>query len=162
MKLRLATAADIDFILAQEARPGFDRFIQPWSRERHEASLAEADKVYLIAEGADPAGGPLGYAILVGFDAPDRCIGLWRVVVAEPGRGVGRAFIREIMAWVFDEKGAHRLWLDVFDDNKRAEAVYRALGFVEEGRTRESCLRPDGFGTLILFAMLEREYRRLF
>ena len=158
MELRPGIERDLDFILAQEALPGYDRFICPWPRARHEAAMQDPDKAYLIAE---DGGERLGYAILAGLTSPHRSIGLWRVVVAAPGRGLGRRFIREIMAWAFDERAAHRLWLDVFDDNKRAEAVYRALGFVEEGRPRESVLRPDGFATLILFSLLESEYRRL-
>jgi len=160
-RLRPATAGDIDFILDQEARPGLDRFISPWSRERHEAALAEPSKAYLVLEDGDAAGGPLGYAILSDLDSPDRSIALWRIVVAEPGRGIGKRFLRGVMAWAFEEKRAHRLWLDVAEDNPRAEAVYRALGFVEEGRMRESFLRPDGYATLILMSILEREYRRL-
>ena len=55
-----------------------------------------------------------------------------RIVISEPGQGLGRMVLRAIMSKVFDELGAHRLWLDVFEYNARARHVYRSLGFVEE------------------------------
>jgi RimJ/RimL family protein N-acetyltransferase len=50
---------------------------------------------------------------------------------------------------VFDELGAHRLWLDVFEHNARARHVYRSMGFAEEGVD----------GSLVVMSMGEDEYR---
>jgi RimJ/RimL family protein N-acetyltransferase len=51
------------------------------------------------------------------------------------------------------------VWLDVFEDNFRAQHGYRSLGFVEEGMLRE-CVHHDGrYRSLILMGMLESEYR---
>jgi RimJ/RimL family protein N-acetyltransferase len=63
-----------------------------------------------------------------------------------------------VMYKVFREFGAHRLWLDVIDDNVRAQHVYRKLGFVEEGRLREAAKRKDGWRDLLLFGMLAADY----
>ena len=59
---------------------------------------------------------------------------------------------------VFDEMKAHRLWLDVIDDNVRAQHVYRKLGFVEEGRLRKASRRSGDWRDLILFGMLRSEW----
>ena len=90
---------------------------------------------------------------------PERTVKLQRVAVATPGRGQGSALLRAVTRLVFDEFGAHRLWLGVYADNARARAAYRGLGFVEEGTLRDGALRADGFVSLVLMSILEQEYR---
>jgi diamine N-acetyltransferase len=117
--------------------------------------------------GEDPAAGPaaagegrrLGYVILRGVGEPDRSVELLRIVVAEPGRGVGRAALRLVKQLAFDEYGAHRLWLDVVPMNVGARALYASEGFAEEGVMREAARRAGGFVDLVLMSMLEREWR---
>jgi RimJ/RimL family protein N-acetyltransferase len=62
----------------------------------------------------------------------------------------------------FRDLRAHRFWLDVKSLNTRALALYQSEGFVEEGRLRESVRvmidGVDGFDTLIVMSMLDREY----
>jgi diamine N-acetyltransferase len=56
----------------------------------------------------------------------------------------------------------HRFWLDVKALNQRAQALYANEGFVEEGRLRESVRisgsSGDGYDSLIVMSMLDREY----
>ena len=54
------------------------------------------------------------------------------------GKGLGRAAIRLLFQHAFNELQLHRLSLRVLADNRRAIACYKACGFVEEGRERES------------------------
>jgi len=62
----------------------------------------------------------------------------------------------------FHDLHAHRFWLDVKSLNARALALYTGEGFVEEGRLRESVRigssLADGYDTLVLMSMLDREY----
>ena len=55
-------------------------------------------------------------------------------------RGLGTEATRLILAHAFDALELHRVELRVLAFNERAIAVYRKLGFVEEGRERESAL----------------------
>ena len=130
---------DVDWIVALESAPGQDRFIFQWDHDRHLAALGDDDVAYLVAE--DEREGRVGYAILRGLASPERSIELMRVVVARPGGGVGRAFLRHIIDWAMAEQHAGRLWLDVFENNARARRVYDALGFEPE-RTVEEEGRP--------------------
>ena len=157
MKLRQADAADLDFIQALENRPAYLDLVHRWPRDRHLAGLEDPDLGYLIGE--DGAAGPCGFAILRGLALPERAIELKRVAVSTPGRGRGSALLRLVIRQVFEDLGAHRLWLDVYADNARARAAYRGLGFVEEGTLRDGALRADGFVSLVLMSMLEHEYR---
>jgi RimJ/RimL family protein N-acetyltransferase len=70
--------------------------------------------------------------------------------------------LHAVIQKAFREFAAHRLWLDVFDDNARARHLYQSLGFVEEGVLRECIRWPDRFRSLVVMSMLEQEYRARF
>lgn len=50
------------------------------------------------------------------------------------GRGLGRRMITRLLDWADNWAGVLRVELHVHADNPRAIALYRSLGFVEEGR----------------------------
>jgi putative acetyltransferase len=50
------------------------------------------------------------------------------------GRGVGRLLIARLLDWADNWAGVLRVELTVHADNERAIALYRAMGFIEEGR----------------------------
>ncbi len=79
------------------------------------------------------------------------------------GQGVGRECVRLLKRMAFTDLHAHRFWLDVKSLNERALALYRSEGFVEEGRLRESVRLmgdgADGYDSLIVMSMLDREYQ---
>jgi len=80
--------------------------------------------------------------------------------VAQPGRGLGRRLLAEILRTVFEEIGAHRFFLDVVEDNFRARHLYKSFGFTEEGVMREATERNGVWLSLVLMSLLELEYRR--
>ena len=59
------------------------------------------------------------------------------------GRGVGRALFETAIASA-RERGCHKLCLSVFPHNIGAIALYRKLGFVEEGRRVRQFRRQSG------------------
>ncbi len=158
MHLRDATPNDLDFIVAQEARPEFAAFIFNWGHARHAANLADPDKRYLIAE--EDSDRLLGYVILAGLANGNRGVELTRIVAAEPGRGHGRAIMAAAMDLIFGDLGAHRLWLDVFPENARARHLYGSLGFVEEGVLRDAVRADGAYRSLVIMSMLAPEHRR--
>jgi putative acetyltransferase len=50
------------------------------------------------------------------------------------GRGVGRQLLARLLDWADNWAGVLRVELHVHTDNDRAIALYRKMGFVEEGR----------------------------
>lgn len=58
--------------------------------------------------------------------------------------GVGRTLMGELVRRARERPQMLRLALAVFADNPRAAAVYRAIGFTEEGRRRGACRERDG------------------
>jgi RimJ/RimL family protein N-acetyltransferase len=156
VQLRPAQKDDISFIVALEQRPEFSPFINAWPAERHVCAMSDPDYRYLMFE---EYGRTMGYAFLNGLTSANRAIQLCRIALAEPGGGHGRVACRLIMEEAFGRLGAHRLYLDLFEDNARAEHLYRSLGFVLEGVAREAERRGSEFRSLKLMSILEHEYR---
>ncbi|MBD2067894.1 GNAT family N-acetyltransferase [Leptolyngbya sp. FACHB-671] len=160
MKLQTGTISHLDFILSQEARKKFSRFILSWSRDKHLQNLQDPDKHYLIIKTDLDVGieAIAGYTILSGLQSPHRNIELTRIVIAEPGKGFGKTALKLIQKRVFEEYQAHRLWLDVFEDNQRARWVYESVGFKQEGLLREAVRRGESYDSLVIMSILEQEY----
>jgi RimJ/RimL family protein N-acetyltransferase len=155
MTLRAATVADLDFIVSQEARPDNAGLIVRWPRALHEANLTNPRLRYLIAERDN--GAIAGYVILT-LSSPSS-IELTRIVIAEPGRGDGRAACIAVLELAFNELGAHRVSLDVFEGNVRALNLYSSLGFRREGVLREVVHDGGRYHSLIVMSLLAHEYR---
>ncbi len=74
------------------------------------------------------------------------------------GRGLGTEAIRLVLRHAFGTLGMHRVDLKVLADNDRAIAAYRACGFVEEGRERESCWVEGRWHDDVVMGVLDREF----
>jgi len=159
MRLRLACLHDIPPIMTMERIPEFRTFVGNWSEEEHRAKMSGEDCRYLVAESESRE--MIAFAILRGVASPHRSIRLQRIVVAIPERGVGKQMLAGVLDYVFRELKAHRLWLDVFETNTRAQHVYESLGFRHEGILREAIFRDGEFHTQLLMSILDREYETL-
>jgi RimJ/RimL family protein N-acetyltransferase len=66
-----------------------------------------------------------------------------------------------IVDYVFDEidepAPINRIFLEVFDFNERAAAVYEKVGFVREGVQREALLWAGEFHDAITMSILRRD-----
>lgn len=82
-----------------------------------------------------------------------RALGIM-VAPAWQGRGVGRALIERLLAWADDWAGVLRVELNVHAENERAIALYRSLGFEEEGRHRGYVLRAGRYADALTMARL--------
>jgi diamine N-acetyltransferase len=156
MPFRPAVPADIPRIVALERTPEARNFVGQWSEERHFETMTGGDARYFVSESA--AGDLDAYAILRGLAEASRSIELKRIVIATPEQGLGRAFLGELIRMAFEEFRAHRLFLDVYEDNARARHLYESLGFVYEGTLREAALRDGRFCNLRLMSLLDREF----
>ena len=155
--LRLATEADVPFLMAAERGPGFERLVAQWNEAEHRAALARGDTRYLI--GHPPDAPPAGFALLQNIGDRHEGAKLRRVAVTDPGAGFGQALLAAVVDWVFANTPDERLWLDVFTHNERARHVYRRLGFVEDGLLRQAYVLPDGTRTdRVIMSMLRSEW----
>lgn len=94
----------------------------------HERALTDPDQRHLVAV-RDAR--PVGFVVLAGLERSDHLIELRRIVVSpvERGNGVGRALLRAAVARAAQHDSGATLWLDVKDDNSRAQALYLSEGF---------------------------------
>jgi len=78
---------------------------------------------------------------------------------ADQGQGLGRDATITALRYAFDTLGLHRVYLRCQPANERGLRAYRAVGFVEVGRERESALVDGRYRDHLVFDMLEGEFR---
>jgi diamine N-acetyltransferase len=157
LRLRPTMLSDLDFVQTVETDPANLPFITPWERTQHEGAVRFPDFRHFIVEAGDDWA-RAGFVILQGCRNRHQSVELKRIVLQTKGQGMGRACVRLLKGMAFRDLRAHRFWLDVKVLNVRAQALYASEGFVEEGRLRESVKLAEGYESLIVMGMLDREY----
>lgn len=74
-------------------------------------------------------------------------------------RGYAEEIFGYVLDYLFRQLGLHRVGLVTLADNAPAIALYRKLGFAEEGRERQAIFRDGGFKDLVAMGLLAREWR---
>lgn len=74
-------------------------------------------------------------------------------------KGYGTEAAQLILRHAFDVLKLHRIELSVFNFNPRARHVYRKLGFVQEGVSRDTLLWEGEYYSSIQMSLLEPDYR---
>lgn len=156
LQLLPATPADLAFVAGAEADPDNARWIIAWPEARHRKALADPDQEYLMLDAGEA--GPVGYAMLAGLVSPHGSVELRRLVVTVKRRGHGRRALLALVQRAFATHRAHRLWLDVKAHNQPARSLYLSEGFRVEGTLRECLLGPEGYESLVVMALLAREW----
>ena len=111
----------------------------------------------------DPAGRIIGESVLNEIDWEARRAN-FRICIFHPedrGKGIGSWMVRTTRDFAFEALKLHRLELDVFSFNPRAERSYEKAGFRREGVRRDAIRDGSGYGDDILMAILEEEWRAL-
>jgi RimJ/RimL family protein N-acetyltransferase len=112
-------------------------FILPYSLEKHREEFAKPTVIY---KSIRRVGRLVGFVILV-LDPDGLSVEFRRIVVAEPGRGIGTRAVELVRDACKRELGRSRVWLDVFESNARARHMYEKCGYAQfgssehEGRT---------------------------
>lgn len=74
------------------------------------------------------------------------------------GRGYGSDATRILLRYAFLELNLHRVGLEVFGYNDRALAMYKKVGFTQEGTVREYIYRDGHYYDMYLMGVLRREW----
>lgn len=120
-------------------------------RERHD----RAD--YAIVRNSD--GAYLGEVVLTDLDEFNQSISFRIALSGEAlfGRGYGTEATRMVLDFAFDRLGVHRVALEVFDFNLRAQRVYEKCGFVREGVLRDALFWDGQWHDTFQMAVLATE-----
>ena len=102
-----------------------------------------------------------GEVVLNDIDAANKSAH-FRVALSGPenrGKGYGSEATELLLKHAFGVLGFHRISLEVFDFNPRAQHVYKKLGFVQEGILRDVLLWEGKYHNAIKMSLLEPDYR---
>jgi ribosomal-protein-alanine acetyltransferase len=116
------------------------------------STLVDADAVAELAEVDDAVAGYA--ALLAPIGAPDADVLTIAVDEEQRGRGVGRALLAHLLD-AAARRGAHRVFLEVRDDNPVAQALYASEGFEPVGR-RARYYQPDDVDAIVMRLELRR------
>ena len=87
---------------------------------------------------------------------------LYHITIGEAdmwGKGFGTEATRLMMDHAFGTLGLHRVGLFVFEFNERAIRAYQRVGFVLEGRARQSIRRDDRWWDELAMSMLDTDWQ---
>ena len=127
VRLRPSGPADLAYVTTLERDPENRRIIGQWTDEEHLAAMrGEAGRWHSIIE---RDGERAGYLIAYDCRAAGAGVHIKRVLVADKERGTGKAAVGLFLEETFARLAPGFVWLNVYNHNLRAQAVYRALGF---------------------------------
>ncbi len=122
--------------------------------------MVERNLAHPLSWAVEVDGELLGEARLDGLNLHDRrarlATGLYDV--AQLGQGLGREVIGLVLSHAFVTLALHRIDLRVIAFNERAIRCYRACGFIEEGRERESARLGEHWYDDIIMGLLAQDY----
>jgi ribosomal-protein-serine acetyltransferase len=103
-------------------------------------------------------GGAIGHHAL---DWANRsaALGYW-IDAAHQGRGIVTRCCHAMLDYLFDERGLHRVEIRCATGNVRSCAIPQRLGFRREGVIRHGELGADGWLDLVVWGILEHEWRK--
>lgn len=87
--------------------------------------------------------------------------GMFGMAILDPdyvGKGYGREALNLFLDWAFRIQNFRRIGLITWADNQRAVRCYKACGFIEEGRERESEYVAGKYVDIIHMGLLRREW----
>lgn len=76
-------------------------------------------------------------------------------------KGMGSWMVKVTRDFAFEQLQLHRLELNVFSFNQRAEKAYLKAGFHREGVLKDAIKDGDSYADDILMAILEEEWRKI-
>lgn len=131
VRIEKAVAEDSELFAVLEQASDNEKYILPYSRDEHELKMLDPSIVYLrIVDDFRLMG-----FIILSLDSDGKSIEFRRIVVAEKGRGIGQLAISAMEQFARTELRRSRVWLDVFDHNRRGLHIYEKLGYERFGES---------------------------
>jgi RimJ/RimL family protein N-acetyltransferase len=98
----------------------------------------------------------LGFILFKNFQSVYRCAELGARIgqECERGHGYGTRAVRLALSYAWNTLNLHRVSLQVFADNQRAQACYRNAGLIQEGLMRDGAFTGGQWRDVALMAAL--------
>lgn len=146
---------DIDNIIEFEKDNNI--YVHSYNKAKHIKLLSDDNCFHLSIRRLDN-NNMIGHMILFGGESSDKVLEFRRLTIDEKGQGFGKEAVKLLKIFCFEELKYHRLWLDVYSDNKRAIHVYESEGFILEGELRDKFKTENGYRSQKIYSILENEY----
>ena len=133
-------------------------FTEQQVRQFYASRNEQPDRLDLAVEEIR-TGDCVGEAVLNDWDPDNRSCNFRIMLTANSrDRGLGTEATRLVVGYGFEHLGLHRISLEVYAFNPRAQRAYEKVGFVVEGRLREALWWDGEWVDSIVMSMLEREW----
>lgn len=165
VRLALLRAEDAHLVLAwagdRQVVRNFSFFERRADEERVRAYIREklaSDGDLVLRVHERKGGGYLGNVGLHEIDRTNRTARLGIILRREAwGKGFGQDALRTAIRLAFARLRCHKVFLNVFRTNRRAQRLYRALGFRREGLLREEYRLRGSWIDLVRMGLLRGE-----
>jgi RimJ/RimL family protein N-acetyltransferase len=126
---------------------------------------AKTDVIFVIEVTGGESMRPVGTVALHNIDNKNH-EATFGIAIGEKdcwSKGYGTEATRLITDYGFEQLNLHRISSSALSFNDRSIRMHRGIGFVEEGRQRESIFKNGEYCDIVVFGLLKREwegYRR--
>lgn len=149
LHLRPAELGDWDgFIACYESIAAEGRWIGgelpiDWEGRRPQWTSSLTDPRWLVLLAVAPADGAVVGWISAEHEGNGRVSFGMGIVDGHRSAGLGTQLLAVVVGWA-KQRGAHKVTLELWPSNARAQGLYEKFGFVVEGRYRRHWRRNDG------------------
>jgi RimJ/RimL family protein N-acetyltransferase len=164
VSIRRAHATDVDFLVELVSNEEVEPFLGAVTANDPDAVAAEVDRSLaephdfgrFVIESDGERVGAMGFELA---NRRSRIAHLERLAVHPSFRGRGHAdnAARQLQQHLFHDLGYHRLQLEIYGFNERAQRHAERAGFVPEGVRRNAYWRHGGWTDGVLYALLAEE-----
>ena len=161
VSIRPARADDLDFVAELYAHEDVRPFLAASGRYDRDAVAGQLDQDaesggLLVVEADGARAGAMAWELANRRSAIVRVGGL-AVHPDFRGRKVADEAARLLQRYLFHERGFHRVELDIYGFNERAQKHAERAGFVREGVKRKAYRRDDGWVDGVLYAVVAED-----
>jgi diamine N-acetyltransferase len=147
----------LDVLLSYENIAENEMFLTLYSKAHHEGVIDDPNQIHItIFDKANQRA--VGSIFLRGIQNEHDAIEFRRFVIYEKGKNFGREALALSKKYCFEQLGCHRFWLETYEENTAARKLYQSEGLMLEGVRRETIKQGEQYRSLVLYAILKKEY----
>ena len=125
MEIRTSLENELELFQRFEKEKDTKDYIIPYTLEKHIEEFNKPNIVYKTILNRNKI---IGFMIL-NLEEDKKSVEFRRIVINEKGKGFGIMAIKFLDYIVKEEFVRNRIWLDVFENNKRAIHIYKTCGY---------------------------------
>lgn len=125
MIIRDSNKEELQLFKEFEERDDTNSFINSYSLEEHKLQFEKLDIIYKTIVADEEI---IGF-ILLRLDDDGESVEFRRIVIDKKGKGYGKEAVKWLDNICIKELERKRIWLDVYDFNKRGIHIYESCGY---------------------------------